>query len=327
MPAATREIKRRIRSVGNTKKVTKAMELVAASKMRKAQEAAVATRAYALRAWQLMTHLSDVVDEKHHPMLRKPKEKKNTVLILITPDKGLTGGLNTNIIKEAVHAFGEREGTHYRVELSETFAGEKQKITSTGGRDSISVVTIGKKGEQAMRRLGKNIIESYPNLTGYPQMADVLPIAHEVIRQFTAGEIDEVLVTYANFVSVLTQKPMTRQLLPITREGLREVIEATGKDAAFFLEEGNLPEDLLFEPNPDAVLEAMLMRLAEMQLYDMLLEAVASEHSARMMAMRNATDAAEEIIDELTLAFNKARQAGITQDLSEISAGRVALGD
>ncbi|MFA6511546.1 MAG: ATP synthase F1 subunit gamma [Patescibacteria group bacterium] len=303
MPAATREIKRRIKSVGNTKKVTKAMELVAASKMRKAQEAAVATRTYALRAWQLMTHLAAVVDEKTHPLLRRPTEKKNTILILITPDKGLTGGLNTNILKETSQAIAER-----------------------GGRN-ISVVSIGKKGEQAMRRMGKTIVASYPNLSADPKIADILPIAHAAIQQFAAGEVDEVLVTYANFISVLVQKPMTRQLLPITREGLKEVIEATGKDETFALEDENLPDDLLFEPNPDVVLEAMLMRLTEMQLYDMLLEAVASEHSARMMAMRNATDAAEDLIEALTLAFNKARQAGITQDLAEISASRIALGD
>lgn len=303
MPAATREIKRRIRSVGNTKKVTKAMELVAASKMRKAQEAAVATRGYALRAWGILTHLSAVVHADRHPLLRRAEEKKRSVLVVMTPDRGLTGGLNTNIIKEALQATKQRAGQH------------------------ISVITIGKKGEQAMRRFGANIIASYPNLMQNPSLVEILPIAKQVIDSYAAQEIDEVLVTYANFVSVLRQNPMTRTLLPITREGLREIVESTGKDTTFTLTEEKLPEDLLFEPDPDIVLEAMLRRLTEVQIYQMLLEAVASEHSSRMMAMRSATDAADELIEELTLAFNKARQAGITQDLSEISAGRAALGN
>lgn len=302
MPSATREIKRRIRSVGNTKKVTKAMELVAASKMRKAQEAAVSTRGYALRAWQLLTHLSHVVDERAHPLLKRTKERRRTLLILITPDRGLTGGLNTNILREAVQAMDARRGRE------------------------ISVITLGRKGEQAMRRMGKRIVASYPNLAARPELTAIIPVAREAMDTFTGGKADDVLVTYANFVSVLNQKPMTRQLLPMTQEGLQEVIEDTGRDAGFRLTDETLPDDLLFEPSPDAVLEVMLARLTEMQLYQSLLEAVASEHSARMMAMRNATDAAEELIDELALAFNKARQAGITQDLSEISASRVALG-
>jgi F-type H+-transporting ATPase subunit gamma len=302
MPAATREIKRRIRSVGNTKKVTKAMELVAASKMRRAQEAAVATRGYALRAWQLLTHLASVTDENAHPLLKQRKEGTRTLLIVLTPDKGLTGGLNTHIIKEAMRAVQERQG------------------------HELSVITVGKKGEQAMRRLHTNIIASYPNATAEPQLVDILPVAQEAIEKFAAGEVDEVLVTYANFVSVLVQKPMTRQLLPITKEGLKQTIEDTGKDDTFQLTDADaLPEDLLFEPNSDAVLERVLRSLTDMQLYQMLLEATASEHSSRMMAMRSASDAAGDLIDELTLAFNKARQAGITQDLSEISASRAAL--
>lgn len=303
MAQATRELKRRIKGIANTKKVTKAMELVAASKMRRAVQAAVGTRAYSLSAWELITNLAEVTDANLHPLLARRAVKRG-LLLVFTSDRGLAGGLNAQVIRQALEA------------------------AKAFGAAPFDVVTIGQKGQDALIRSGLSVVATFKNPARQPTLADILPIARLAIDGYTNDQYDQVFIVATDYLSPISQKPKQRVILPISRQNLLASIEAVGsaRESQQRPTEFELTE-YLFEPTPDAVLEAMLVRLVEVQLYQALLEATASEHASRMVAMRNATDAASDLIDELTLDFNKARQAGITQDLAEISASRAALAD
>lgn len=301
MAQETRELKRRIKGITGTKKITKAMELVAASKMRRAVQAALATRTYALRAWEILLNLADVTDPKLHRLLVK-REAKRVLVVVFASDRGLAGGLNTQVVRAALQA------------------------VQRAGDTPVDIVAIGKKAEAALIRANLNIIASFPAPSRQAVLSDVLPISKIAIGQYLDGTYDQVVIVGTDYLSAIVQKPKIRTVLPISRGVLKESIDSAGN-----LPESSVPSvptdltEYLFEPSADAVLEAMLLRLVEMQLYQALLEASASEQAARMLAMRNATDAATDLIDELTLVFNKARQAGITKDLAEISASKVAL--
>lgn len=299
MPLATGELKRRIKGIRNTRKITKAMELVAASKMRKAVTAALATRAYALRARELLLNLRHVTDAQLHPLLDH-RNVRSALLILYTPDRGLAGALNTQIVRVAL-----------------------EEVRKANGR--IDVMTVGKKGQEAIRRAGGNIIATFPNPARQPLLADVLPIARLALTQFTEKTYDRVLLVWADYQSAISHKPQSRTILPLER---REIEKTIGEIAAIEHQE-KLPDapllEYLFEPSADVVLEAMLPRLVEMQLYQALLEATASEHASRMIAMKNASDAAGDLLDDLILDYNQARQSAITKDLAEISASRAVL--
>ena len=301
MAQATRELKRRIKGIASTKKVTKAMELVAASKMRRAVQAAVATRDYSLRAWELLTNLAEVTDANLHPLLTRRTVKRG-LLIVFTSDRGLAGGLNTQVIRQALEA------------------------AKGFGPAPYDVITVGQKGQDALVRSGLSLVATFKNPARQPTLADILPIARIAIDGYIKGQYDRVLIVATDYLSPISQKPNQRAVLPISRQDLRASIEAIGSRANGQKQptEFELTE-YLFEPTADEVMEAMLVRLVEVQLYQAMLEATASEHASRMVAMRNATDAATDLINELTLDFNKARQAGITQDLAEISASRAAL--
>jgi F-type H+-transporting ATPase subunit gamma len=295
MAVNTRVIRRRIKSVTNTKKITKAMEMVAASKMRKAVGSVLSTRPYATLAWEMVGEISRLTDVATHPLLGKPTKSRNaTLLILITSDRGLCGGFNAQMLKE-------------------TF----KFLRAEGGKE-IDVITIGKKGGDAIRRVKKNVIASFADLTNNPRAKDVLPVARLAMDEFVAGKYESVFLAYTDYVSAIKQIPRVRQLLPIIKDedAERSPSEALAKDGGY---------GFMFEPNPKEILEVMLPRLVETQVFQALLESAASEHSARMLAMRNASDAAGEMIDDLTFTFNQARQAAITREISEISAGKAVI--
>jgi len=291
MAVNTRVIRRRIKSVTNTKKITKAMEMVAASKMRKAVGSVLSTRPYATLAWEMVGEISRLTDVATHPLLGKPTKSRNaTLLILITSDRGLCGGFNAQMLKE-------------------TF-----KFLRAAGGKEIDVITIGKKGGDAIRRVKKNVIASFADLTNNPRAKDVLPVARLAMDEFVAGKYESVFLAYTDYVSAIKQIPRVRQLLPIVKD--EEMAAAEKPEAGY---------GFMFEPNPREILEVMLPRLVETQVFQALLESAASEHSARMLAMRNASDAAGEMIDDLTFTFNQARQAAITREISEISAGKAVI--
>jgi len=288
----TRAIKRRIKSVKNTRKITKAMELVAASKMRKSVNAVLASRPYSKLAWSTILALGECVDSHLHPLLRTQGEVKNTLVLLITSDRGLAGGFNTNIVRKT-----------------------REEIRALGSSVEIKTVCIGKRGADAMRRLGYPIMASFLQITNNIKFEEVLPIGRLVVDEFISGACDKVLVAYTDFVSAITQKPLIVQLLPLGAKVEEEQEVQNGQEALEFT----------FEPSPSAVLDSMLPRLVETMVYQAVLESAASEHSSRMMAMRSASDAAGDMIDDLSFTYNQARQAGITQEIAEISSGKAAL--
>ena len=281
-----RQIKRRIRSVENTAKITKAMSMIAASKMRRAQEAALRGRPYSERMRELLADLAaQSQDEEHlHSLLRR-REAKNVEIVHITPDRGLTGGLNSNI---------NRTGAQF--------------ILSQDGQSS--VVAVGKKGRDFMVRYGRNVRAVFTDLGDRPSLADVTPIARLVIEAYAQGRVDAVYMVYARFVSTTRQRPVVEPLLPVVPAELRP------QDAVGYI----------YEPDGLVVLSALLPRFVEMQLYHAMLEAIASEQSARMVAMRNATDNANDMVEDLTLVMNKVRQETITRDLLDIVVGAAAVG-
>jgi F-type H+-transporting ATPase subunit gamma len=283
--ASLREIRRRVRSVKNVAKITKAMEMVSASKMRRAQRNTQATRPYSDRMRQVMGELTTRAGQRlAHPLLTQRESVQRVGLVIITPDKGLCGSLVTNVLR-----------------LSSRFILEQRKQ----GRQ-VEVVAVGKKGRDFAVRTGLPLVAEMTGLGDTPGLIDILPAATNVIEGFTQGRFDEVHVVFTAFINTLSQKAERRRLLPI---------EPPEEPAA------GTRVDYTYEPDQGDVLNALLPRFVEVQLYQTILESIASEHSARMAAMRNATDNAKDLVRTLTLSANKARQAAITKELAEISAG------
>lgn len=315
MAKGTREIRRKIKSIKNTHQITKAMELVSASKMRRAVVNAVALRPYARLAEVLLKKLAEKMNHEQsaktslrHPLLAARPVKK-VLAIVISTDKGLCGGLNTQLFRK----------------LTEYVKAEKQKSSSP----EISFIAIGKKAQDFLRRTGQTVTAAYNAMSTHPALKDTYPISRMVMQDYIAGVYDKVTLMYTDFISAINQKPAVRRLLPLSRFALEEMVEGLETKSHHSLDptaESAAIAEYLFEPSPDKVLEMLLPRLTEMQIYQAILEAAASEHSARMFAMRNASDNASEFIDDLTLAYNQIRQAAITAELAEISAGRAALG-
>ncbi|MDA0365566.1 MAG: ATP synthase F1 subunit gamma [Chloroflexi bacterium] len=287
---AVRAIRDRMRAVSNTAKVTRAMELVAASKMRRAQDRALQSRPYAERMRAVLAQLSGYTvgadPDELNPLLQQ-RTVKHFAIIHITADRGLAGGLNTNMNRAAASLVLEHQPNV----------------------ESVSVLPVGRKGRDFFRRSGFPIIAEFTNLGDFPSSTDVFPIARIVIDDYIRGELDQVYVAYQQFVNAAVQRPVLRQILPVQAP---EGAEARGTD-------------FIFEPSPAQLLETLLPRYVEMQIYEAVLEARASEQSARMVAMRQATDAADEMVSELTLTYNKARQEMITSELLDIVGGTAAL--
>ena len=297
MPGAgeVRAVKDRIRSVQNTAKVTKAMELVAASKMRRAQQRALQARPYAEQMRSVLVQLAglaqQIEDEALHPLLRQ-REVKHFALIHITADRGLAGGLNANMNRASAS-------------LALEFQPQVERV---------SVLSVGRKGRDFFRRAGFPIMAEFMELGDYPTMSDVSSIARIAIDDYSSGAIDQIYIGYQQFVNTAVQRPTIRQILPVQPP---DDADGEGVPTRF--------TDFIFEPSPEALLETLLPRYVEMQVYGAILEAAASEQSARMVAMRSATDAAGEMVDGLTLTYNKARQELITSELLDIIGGTAAL--
>ncbi len=283
-----REIRRRTESVRNTSQITRAMEMVAASKMRRAQQHVVATRPYADRIRAMVGDLSSVgVEEQSRFPLLVQRPIRRSEIIVITSDKGLAGAFNSNVIRRAL-----RFMTNERPE----------------GPENVDMIAIGRKGRDFYTRFGKNLIADFPQSGEQPSMESVRAIVQVAISDFESERVDAVYVAYTRFINTLRQTAEIQQVLPIQApEGSGEIT------------------DYIFEPSPAAVLEALLPRFVEIQIFQALLESIASEHSSRMVAMRNATDNARDLVRELTLTYNKVRQAQITREVSEIAAGAAAL--
>ncbi|MGA9577008.1 MAG: ATP synthase F1 subunit gamma [Terrimicrobiaceae bacterium] len=288
--ASLRDIRRRIKSVKNTAQITKAMQMVAASKMRKAQQAALNGRSYAILLNRVLVSLRNRLEERVHPLLEK-REVKNELVVVLSTDKGLCGGLNTNLLREVINF----------------------DVTTT------KFVSVGRKGTQFLARTKRNMIADFP-LKEQPTFLETKAISKFLIERFLSGDVDKVTVLYPRFVNTLTQKPTTLTLLPITS------LEEAGIQVP---NEPPIPEaegDIIFEPGPEKILDNLLPYYVHFALFQMLLATRASEHSARMVAMKSATDNAKEIVKDLTLEYNKARQASITKELLEITTAQLALG-
>lgn len=311
MPQATRDIKRRIRSITSTRQITKAMELVSAAKMRRAVANVLTTRTYATLAWDLVRELSLRTDPSHHPLLVKRHPVKRIGLVLVTSNRGLCGGFNHQLTHR-VNLYLE----HHREQQVELEA---------------DLIAVGKRGRDIMFRYGHAIMAEFVKADVTTRLEEVTPIAKLVVQDYLSAKYDRVVMAYTDFISPISQKPRIKQLLPIEHEldpflgSARVPLEPTPRPSTERLPEPGFNYEYLFEPSTDEVLEDLLPRLLEVQLYQAVLESDASEHSARMLAMRNASDAARDMIDSLTLAFNQARQASITAELADITGGRVAV--
>ena len=290
MAANTRDIRRRIKSIKNTAQITKAMQMVAAAKMRKAQQAALAGRPYAEMISRVLSDLKERADAHLHPLLEVRPVKKELVLV-ITTDKGLCGALNTNLLREVSQFDAEKTG----------------------------FVTSGRKGVQYLHRTKRTIVADFP-LHDAIGVRDTKPVSKFLIEKFLSGEFDKISVLYTRFVNTLTQAPTVRTLLPISHA------ELGGKAAATEEKPRENITDYLYEPDAGEVLSAILPHYVHFLVYQMLLDARASEQSARMVAMKNATDNAKQLIKDLTLEYNKIRQAAITTQLLEIATAQMALG-
>ncbi len=330
--AIGKEIKNRIKSVKSTKKITKAMELTAAAKMKRAVSAALASRLYAKYSWEVLVSIGKngqngaeikspfFAGHEKTAEVRLPQDggsptfanaEEKILLILFTSNRGLCGAYNAQIIKKVLAMFKEQE------------VSQRAPLTSLS-KVPFDIVAVGKKGDVAMRRIGQSILASFFELPDDASLSEISPISKMAIEEFSSGRYDKVFVAYTDFVSALSQKPNIRQLIPITRTGLKEMIESIGenKDAQIASEK---TVDYLFEGEKDVMVGNLALKLVRMQLYQMYLESEASEQSSRMLAMKNASEAAGEMIEDLTLVFNKARQAGITREISEISAGMASV--
>jgi F-type H+-transporting ATPase subunit gamma len=283
--ANIRQIRRRIRGVQSTAKITRAMEMIATSKMRRAQEAGVAGRPYDEKIRQVISDLAALTQsgEALHPLLQR-RPVSRIAVVHITPDRGLCGGLNANI--------------------NRTTASFLLKQTVP-----VTLITVGRKGNDFMRRVGRDIRAEFTRLGDRPSLLDILPISRIVIDDYTNGLVDMVYLAYARFVTTMVQTPVMEQLLPVKPMELPALENV----------------DYIYEPGSAAVLGALLPRFVEMEVYHAILESIASEQSARMVAMRNATESANELIEDLTLLYNKARQESITTELLDIAGGAAAL--
>lgn len=293
--ASAREMRLRIKSVKNISQVTRALEAVSAAKVRKAIQALTATRSYATKAWQVLTHItSQPGGVSLHPLLTPRSKPQNTLVIVMTADRGLAGAYNTNIIRYVLQRF------------------DKYHIP-------VKYITVGRKGRDLLFRMRKPVMADFSNLPSAPKFGAVSAIGRLVVDEFTRGEVDEVFLVYTDFVSLARQSTSVKQLLPLDigdREGLVQDFgeHHTAPAAAYE-----------FEPDQKDILDEMIPRFTALQIYQAVLESQASEHAARMVAMRNATDNAKDLVGALQLAYNKVRQQGITNDILDIVGGAEAL--
>ena len=289
--ASSKEIRGKIKSVENTKKITKAMEMVAASKMRKAQERMRSARPYAEKIGNIAANLSQANPEYQHPFLVKNDQAKVAGFVVVTTDKGLCGGLNTNMLRAATARLKDLEA-----------AGQKAEV-----------VAIGNKGLSFMNRIGAKVVSHVTQMGDQPHIEKMIGPVKVLMDAYAEGKLSAVYLCYTRFINTMKQEPVIQQLLPLTTEGMKT-------------DGGSHAWDYLYEPDAATVIDELLVRYTEALVYQAVAENMASEQSARMVAMKAATDNAGTLIGELKLVYNKTRQAAITKELSEIVSGAAAVG-
>jgi F-type H+-transporting ATPase subunit gamma len=291
--ASAREMRMRIRSVKNISQVTRALEAVSASKVRKAMAAVAATRAYSTKAWQVLTHIARQPGRENlHPLLTLRPQVRNTLVLVITGDRGLAGAYTTNVIRTVLQRFSHSE-------------------------IPVRYITVGRKGRDLLLRRHQQVVAEFSGLPAAPSFRDVSAIGRLAVDEFLKGQADEVYLVYTDFINMVRQMSVVKKLLPL------EVADETGRVQDFSHQ--HLTAAYIYEPAEREILDEIIPRFTALQIYQAILESLASEHAARMVAMRNATENAIELVGELQLQYNKARQQTITNDLLDIAGGAEAL--
>jgi len=294
-----REVKNRIRSVRNITQITRALEAVSASRVRRAQARVLASRAFAEKAWEILVNIQAASKSLSlHPLLTQREEVNRVMVVVITSDRGLAGAYNTNILRIA------------------------QEFAQNLGKP-VDYIAVGRKARDSLLRAGANIVASFVDMPANPSISDISPIARIAIDAYLNGDADEVLIAYTDFVTMLSQRPAVLGWLPLTTNTIAKQVAAEYVKDVAAVSAGTQNYD--YEPDAEAVVGEIVPRFTELQLYQALLEAQASEHAARMAAMRNATDNATQVTAELVLQYNKARQAEITAEILDIVGGANAL--
>ncbi|MBN2045557.1 MAG: ATP synthase F1 subunit gamma [Anaerolineales bacterium] len=293
--ANAREVKQRIRSVKNIAQVTRALQAVSASRVRKAMDAMYHTRPYAHKAWQVLTHIAEQPDrELLHPLLTTRDEIRNVLVVMISSDRGLAGPYNTNILRATLRAFDETPA-------------------------KVRYISVGRKGTELLYRRGKEIMADFSGLPAEPTFADISPIGRIAVEEFLSGNADEVYLMYTDFVNMVRQDPVKKKLLPLETESAEGLVQAE------FANSRRVSAAYLYEPGEEEILDEIIPNFTRLQVFQAVLESFASEHAARMVAMQNATDNAGELAGLLQLEYNKARQLSITSDILDIVGGAEAL--
>jgi F-type H+-transporting ATPase subunit gamma len=296
--ANTREIRLRIKSIKNISQVTRALQAVSASRVRKAMEMVQATRPYSTKAWQVLTHIAKQPGRSNlHPLLLERPEVKSALVVMVSGDRGLAGPYNTNVLRHTLSHF-----QNYPV--------------------PVRFIPVGRKGAELLFRRGLNVMAQFTDMPAEPKFSDVSAIGRILVDEFLAGTADEVFLVYTDFVNMIRQVPMIKKLLPLEFEDSEGLVQAEmGKSVA----QDGPTASYIYEPGQYEILEEIVPRFTALQVYQALLESFASEHAARMVAMKNATDNASELGKGLTLEYNKVRQQGITNEMLDIAGGAEAL--
>src|SRR5512138_1395981 len=293
--ASAREMRLRIKSVKNISQVTRALEAVSAAKVRKAIQALSATRSYAAKAWQVLTHITNQPGTLNlHPLLTARANPKNALVIVMTADRGLAGAYNTNVIRYVMQRF------------------DKYHLP-------VRYITVGRKGRDLLMRMRKPVIADFSNLPSTPKFGAVSAVGRLAVDEFIRGDVDEVFLIYTDFINMARQVTNVKRLLPL------EISDGEGRVEDFGEHHTGAAAAYEFEPDQKDILDEMIPRFTALQIYQAVLESQASEHAARMVAMRNATDNAKELVGALQLAYNKVRQQAITNDILDIVGGAEAL--
>jgi F-type H+-transporting ATPase subunit gamma len=293
--ANAREVRMRIRSVKNISQVTRALQAVSASKVRKSMQAMMNTRPYASKAWQVLKHIAGQPGrESLHPLLLHRNKIKRVLVVMITGDRGLAGAYNANVVRHTLHQFG----SSFPV--------------------PVVYITVGRKGRDLMLRRRQTIIAEFSNLPAAPSFADVSAIGRLAVDEFLRGEVDEVYLVYTNFINLVRQVPTTKKLLPleVMKKDERVMPVGPGQHAP--------SAAYIYEPSQTELLDEIIPRFTALQVYQAIMESLASEHAARMVAMKNATDSATSLVDALQLEYNKVRQQSITNEILDIAGGAEA---
>jgi len=291
----TREVRLRIRSVKNIAQVTRALQAVSASKVRKSMQALMNTRPYAVKAWQVLRHISAQPGRQNlHPLLARHGEVKNKLVVVVTGDRGLAGAYTTNIIRYTLREFGRSDVP-------------------------VKFLTVGRKGRDLLLRRRQPILAEFSNLPAAPAFADVSAIGRLAVDEYLSGAVDEVYLVYTQFISMARQVPTTKKLLPL------ELGDGGQRVANFDAGQHGPAASYIYEPGQEQILNEVVPRFTALQVYQAIMESLASEHAARMLAMKNATDAATSLAGDLQLAYNKVRQQGITNEILDIAGGAEAL--